>query len=218
MWKNIEKPWQEALSMAWEAYNNGTIPIGCVIVTKYGEVVSRGKNRIFDLESKHPLAGCNMAHAEMTAMLGLNEDEHPEIKSYILYTTMEPCPMCFGTMVMMSIRNLYFGARDNFAGATSLNDKLDYIAGKDIKIHQGSGEIEIFQLVLQSSYEYERNHPRIDSILSKFAEVNELAVKYAKELNNKAYFINARNDGTSIEEVYDFVLMGYIKFSETLAD
>ncbi|MEG2918277.1 MAG: hypothetical protein RR891_00705 [Clostridium sp.] len=58
----------------------------------------------------------------------------------------------------------------------------------------------------------------IDSILSKFAEVNELAVKYAKELNNKAYFINARNNGTSIEEVYDFALMGYIKSSETLAD
>lgn len=68
MWENLDKPWQEALEMAWEAYGKGTIPIGCVIVNKQGEIISRGRNRIFDLKSSNPLAGCNMAHAEMTAM------------------------------------------------------------------------------------------------------------------------------------------------------
>ncbi len=104
-----------------------------------------------------------MAHAEMNALLGLNEIDHPEIRSYILYTTMEPCPMCFGTAIMMNIRNISYGARDGFAGATSLNDKLDYIKGKNINIeYEGGGEIEVFQLILQSVYEYERQHLRIE--------------------------------------------------------
>lgn len=34
MWENIGRPWQEAFKLAWEAYERGTIPIGCVIVTK----------------------------------------------------------------------------------------------------------------------------------------------------------------------------------------
>ena len=48
MWRDIETHWQETLNMAWQAYKRATIPIGCVIVNKDGEIVSRGRNRIFD--------------------------------------------------------------------------------------------------------------------------------------------------------------------------
>jgi tRNA(adenine34) deaminase len=213
MWKDIEKPWQQAFEMAWEAYKRGTIPIGCIIVTPKGEIVSKGRNRIFDSKSDNPLARSNMAHAEMTAMLGLREIEHPDIKNYILYTTMEPCPMCFGTMVMMSIRNIRFGARDGFAGATSLNDKLDYIKGKEIDIKRGTAEIEAFQLILQSAYEYYRQHPRIESILETWRAVNELSVDYGKRLNELKYFERAVEENKSIDNVYDEVIEGYLELN-----
>ena len=116
-------------------------------------------------ESNNPLAGCNMAHAEMTALLGLKEGEHPNRRTYTLYTSMEPCAMCFGTMVMMNIRKIRYGARDSFAGATSLNDKMDYIKNKGIDIKQGSEEIEAFQLILQSAYECERQHSKNGRII-----------------------------------------------------
>ena len=153
MWNNLDRPWQIAFQMAWEAYKVGTIPIGCVIVNGNGEVVSKGRNRIFDRGKSTPLAGTNMAHAEMDALFGLRESEHPDIRNYILYTTMEPCPMCFGTMVMMNIRNICYAARDGFAGATSLNEKLEYINNKNIFIKRGVDEMEEFQLILQSAYE-----------------------------------------------------------------
>jgi tRNA(adenine34) deaminase len=48
---------------------------------------------------------------------------HPNIKKYTLYTTMEPCPMCFGIMAMIGIRNMRYAAKDGFAGVTELNYK-----------------------------------------------------------------------------------------------
>ncbi|MBO8161965.1 MAG: nucleoside deaminase [Thermosipho sp. (in: Bacteria)] len=141
MWKDLNKYWQEAFKLAWESYKKDTIPIGAVIVDSKGNIISRGRNRIFDKSSSNPLAGTYMAHAEMTAMMQLKNDDHPNIKSYRLYTTMEPCPMCFGTMVMMGIRTLCYAARDGFAGAIEMNEKIDYIRKKEIKISKGDKEL-----------------------------------------------------------------------------
>ncbi len=211
MWQDLERPWQVAFEMAWEAYKSGTVPIGAVITNDKGDTISIGRNRIFDREASTPLAGTNMAHAEMDALFGLNEKKHPDIRKYILYTTMEPCPMCFGTAVMMNIRHIHFAARDGFAGATSLNNKLDYIKGKNITIQQGNEEMEAFQLILQSSYEYERQHPRIENVLNKWRKINEKSIEYGKELCGVGYFRKAANDNKDISQVYDEVMEGFLK-------
>ena len=85
MWSDLNDIWKESLSLAWESFNKNTIPIGAVIVDSEDRIVSRGRNRIYDVESKNPLAGTYMAHAEMTAMINLKEKEHPDIKKYTLY-------------------------------------------------------------------------------------------------------------------------------------
>lgn len=210
MWQSLQKPWQEAISLAWEAYKKGTIPIGAVIVNKDGEIISKGRNQIFDSTSDSPLAGTNMGHAEMNALFGLKAIEHPNIRTYILYTTLEPCPMCFGTAVMMNIRNIYYGADDGFAGATSMNEKFDYIKGKNINIIKSGGELEAFQLILQSAYEYERQHPRIEEILNTWRDVNNLAIDCGKELHELGYFPQAVMEKKSIEEVYNEVIKKYL--------
>lgn len=211
MWDNLDKPWQEAFRLAWEAYKNGTIPIGCVIVNEEGQIISWGRNQIFDVTCNSPLAGTNMAHAEMNALFGLKALEHPDIRNYILYTTLEPCPMCFGTAVMMNIRNIYYGADDGFAGATSLNEKFDYIKSKNMNIKKIGGELEAFQLILQSAYEYQRQHPRIENILSAWRDVNNLAIDCGKELYESGYFPQAVKDNKSIEEVYNEVVKKYLE-------
>ena len=80
MWSDINGIWKEAFSLAWESFKKNTIPIGAVIVDSHDNIISRGRNRIFDEESENPLAGTYMAHAEMTAMITLKEKEHPDIK------------------------------------------------------------------------------------------------------------------------------------------
>lgn len=211
MWENLSSPWQRSFELAWESYKNNTIPIGAVITDARGNIISEGRNRIYDEDSNNPLAGTAMAHAEMTAMMVLKVKEHLEIKSYTLYTTMEPCPMCFGTMLMMGIRDLKYAARDNYAGATCLKDKMDYINNKKVKIQQGKKALEWFQIILQSSFECIRKHSKLEELLDSWRVVNKEAVDFAKILYEEEYFLRAIVDDIELGEVYDEVIE---RFSE----
>lgn len=114
--------------------------------------------------------------------------------------------LCVLVLQLWWVYEIYFGARDGFAGATDLNHKLDYIRRKDIKVKNDEGELEVFQLILQSAYEYERKHPRIENILNAWRAVNNLAIDCEKEFYKVGYFPQAVNDNKTIEEVYNEVM------------
>lgn len=206
MWKDLNKAWQETFGLAWESYKRNTIPIGAVIVDGKGNIIAKGRNRIFDIKSQNPLAGTNMAHAEMTALLNLKLDEHPELRSYCLYTTMEPCPMCFGTIVMSSIKNIKFAARDGHTGAAELNEKSRYIKNKAITISRADDEMEVFQIALQTAYEYKINNGRSERVLDKWREYCNIGVNLGKQLNEEGYFEDAVAQEKDISVIYDEVL------------
>ena len=63
-WDALEEPWRLCLSLAWEAYGAGTIPVGAVLVDGSGAVVAEGRNRIYE-----PLAPPR--HAEVNALVAL---------------------------------------------------------------------------------------------------------------------------------------------------
>lgn len=206
MWKDLSEIWRETFRLAWESYRKNTIPIGAVIVDAKGEIVSRGRNRIFDVESLNPLAGTCMAHAEMTAMASLKQKEHPEIKSYWLYSTMEPCPMCFGAMVMMNIRNLKFAARDGFAGATELRESFQYIKSKQMEIVKAEEELEIFQICLQTAYEFKRKCDKVNELLDCWGSYCRIGVILGKQLYEEGFFESAIAEGKDVSELYDEVI------------
>lgn len=206
MWNDLSYNWQEAFIMAWESFKNNTIPIGSVIVDENDNIISRGRNQIFDEKSTNPLAGTYMAHAEMTAMVVLKEKEHKNIRRYTLYTTMEPCPMCFGTMVMMGIRKIIYAARDGFAGATILNNKIEYIANKNIQINS-EPNLEKFQICIQTAFECIRKHPRMDDLLMSWSEYCKDGVELGKSLYISGYFSNAITMNKSIEEIYNEIIV-----------
>jgi tRNA(adenine34) deaminase len=206
MWKDLNYAWQEAFFLAWESFKKNTIPIGAVIVDENEKIISRGRNRIFDTKSSNPLAGTGMAHAETTAMLTLKQGEHINIKRYTLYTTMEPCPMCFGAMLMVGIRNIKYAARDGYAGATELNDKMSYINSKNMKFVRANEELEAFQICLQSVYEYKRQNSILNAVLDSWSKYCSDGVLLAKELYEENYFQNALKVGKTIGEIYDEVI------------
>jgi tRNA(adenine34) deaminase len=205
MWNELSFPWQKAFELAWTSFKQNTIPIGTVIVDEQGNIVCEGRNRIYDSASQHPLTGTTMAHAEMTAMSQLKIAEHPNIRSYTLYSTMEPCPMCFGACVMVNIRHICFAAHDGFAGATSLNDKLDYIKSKKINVSFAGERVQAFQLILQSAFEAQRNHPRYLEILNAWSKIDEIAVTLGRQLSNEQVFNHSR----SIKELYNDIMQRY---------
>ena len=101
---------EEALTLAREAAAAGEVPVGCVIV-RNGQIVGRGRNR---REEKHATA----SHAEMEAIAQANETLGTwRLDECELYVTLEPCPMCAGSILNARIRRVWYGARDAAMGA-----------------------------------------------------------------------------------------------------
>jgi Cytosine/adenosine deaminases len=134
MWSELDKPWQACLELAWEAYCDDCVPIGAVVTNAGGNILSRGRNRVYPryMWKEHPL-GAEIAHAEVEALRNLDftaGDYH----EYALYTTTEPCPMCMGTLYMSGVRRLYYAARDPFGGSTNLQGKTWYLSHKPVRV------------------------------------------------------------------------------------
>jgi tRNA(adenine34) deaminase len=134
MWDSLSLPWQAALEMAWEAYCNGTVPIGAVIADADGNIVSRGRNRIQDESlSAGQISSNNLAHAEINALLSLKLNRE-DARQSALYTTMEPCPLCMGALYMSDVKTLHFAARDPWSGSTNLLNATPYLSQKPVKV------------------------------------------------------------------------------------
>jgi len=107
----MEQFMQEALRLAREAYADGEVPVGCVIV-RGSEIVGRGRNR----REKQRNALC---HAEIEA---INEACRNlggwRLWECDLYVTLEPCPMCAGAIINARIPRVVYGASDSKCGAT----------------------------------------------------------------------------------------------------
>ena len=101
---------KEALALAREAAAHGEVPVGCVIV-RDGKIIGRGRNR---REEKQAV----FSHAEMEAMAQANEALGSwRLEDCDLYVTLEPCPMCAGTILNARVRRVFYGARDRAMGA-----------------------------------------------------------------------------------------------------
>ena len=99
-----------ALELAKEAFQEGEVPVGCVIVRK-GEIVGRGRNR---RETQKTALG----HAEIEAIADACKNLGGwRLWECTLYVTLEPCPMCAGAIINARIPRVVCGAKDAKSGA-----------------------------------------------------------------------------------------------------
>ena len=100
---------QAALALAKEAFDDGEVPVGAVVVRK-GEIVGKGRNR--REKGKNALY-----HAELEAINNACQRLGGwRLWECELYVTLEPCPMCAGAIVNARIPQVYFGAYDSKNG------------------------------------------------------------------------------------------------------
>jgi tRNA(adenine34) deaminase len=106
----------EAIAEARRAAAEGEVPVGAIVV---GRGASGADETIVAAAHNRPIAlNDPTAHAEMLALrqaaaaLGTYR-----LAGAALFVTLEPCVMCVGAMVHARIAELYFGARDEKAGA-----------------------------------------------------------------------------------------------------
>ena len=94
-----------ALEMAREAYNEGEVPVGAVIV-KDNIIIAKGRNR----REKEKNA---LLHAEIDAINNACKALGGwRLWNCEIYVTLEPCPMCAGAIINAHIPQVYFGAYD----------------------------------------------------------------------------------------------------------
>ena len=100
----------EALKLAKEAFDDGEVPVGCV-VTRGKEIVGRGRNRRETGKSA-------LAHAEIEAISEACRNLGGwRLWECTLYVTLEPCPMCAGAIINARIPRVVYGAGDQKCGA-----------------------------------------------------------------------------------------------------
>ncbi len=101
----------EALELAKEAFEDGEVPVGCVITDSVGNIIGRGRNR-----REKDYSAC--AHAEVIAIEQACKAMGTwRLDSCTLYVSLEPCPMCAGAIINSRIPTIVYGAKDSITGS-----------------------------------------------------------------------------------------------------
>ena len=101
---------KEALLEAKKAASLGEVPVGSVLVYK-GEIIARAHNLVESIKDAS-------AHAEMLCMKEASKKMgNWRLIGAVLYSTLEPCAMCAGAMLLSRIDTLVWGAPDIRHGA-----------------------------------------------------------------------------------------------------
>ena len=104
----MKAAYEEALS----GYKEGGIPIGSVLVHD-GKIIGRGHNQRIQ-------KGSVILHGEMDALENAGRQPASVYRECELYTTLSPCPMCSGTIILYGIPRVIIGENRSFMGEEEL--------------------------------------------------------------------------------------------------
>ena len=103
---------EEAINQAKIGLQEGGIPIGSVLVHN-NKILGKGHN-------KRIQKGSVVLHGEMDALENAGRQKASIYKESILYTTLSPCPMCSGTIILYGIPKVVIGENKTFLGEEKL--------------------------------------------------------------------------------------------------
>lgn len=99
-----------ALDLAVQAESIGEVPVGAVLILD-GQIIGEGHNQPISLHDP-------TAHAEILALRdGARRIENYRLAGTSLYSTLEPCVMCWGAIIHARVARVVFGAVDPKSGA-----------------------------------------------------------------------------------------------------
>ena len=103
---------QAAIEEAQLGLAEGGIPIGSVLVHA-GKILGRGHNRRVQ-------QGSTVLHGEMDALENAGRQPASIYRQSTLYTTLSPCPMCSGAILLYGIPRVVIGENRTFTGEEKL--------------------------------------------------------------------------------------------------
>jgi len=111
---------EAAIEQAREGLSTGGIPIGSVLVID-GEIVGRGHNR--RVQEKSPIL-----HAEMDCLGRAGRLAAGSYRRAVLYSTLSPCDMCSGAILLYRIARVVVGENRTFCGPE------DYLRARGVEV------------------------------------------------------------------------------------
>lgn len=163
MHKEHDSYMQLALKEAERALEAGEFPVGCVLVYR-GEVVAAGGRQ------NSGAGGNEFDHAEIVALRRLL-DTNPSLNfgEIAVYSTLEPCLMCYTTLLLNGFRTIVYGYEDVMGGGSGLElSRLPSLySSMSVKVIPNVQRMACLQL-FQRFFEDEKNDYWRDSPLSLY--------------------------------------------------
>ena len=129
----MDKFMQMAIDEAKQGLAEGGIPIGSVIVHQ-GKIIGRGHNRRVQ-------QGSVVLHGEMDAFENAGRQPAAVYQECTLYTTLSPCPMCSGAILLYGIKKVIVGENKTFIG----DEDLLRSRGVEVTVLQDQTCIQLMQ-------------------------------------------------------------------------
>ena len=105
---------RQALELAEQALKRDEFPVGCLLVHK-GDVIASGRRT-----GTNKTIPSEIEHAEIIALRNLEKMADPvDRKEITLYSTLEPCLMCFGAILISGIGTVVYAYEDAMGGGTA---------------------------------------------------------------------------------------------------
>ena len=111
---------EAAIEQARKSSSEGGIPIGSVLVHE-GIIIGRGHNCRVQ-------TGSAIDHGEMNCLRNAGRLPARIYRESVLYTTLSPCPMCSGAILLYKIPRVVIGENVNFLGAE------EYLRGNGVEL------------------------------------------------------------------------------------
>ncbi len=126
-----------AIDEARKGLTTGGIPIGSVLVID-GEIVGRGHNQRVQ-------RGSAVLHAEMDCLENAGRLSAADYQRATLYSTLSPCDMCSGAILLYQIPHVVIGENRTFRGPE------DYVRSRGVRIEVADSEacIELMQAFIR---------------------------------------------------------------------
>ncbi|QWV98717.1 nucleoside deaminase [Geomonas nitrogeniifigens] len=122
-----------AIEEARQGLGEGGIPIGSVLVHD-GKILGRGHNRRVQ-------KGSAILHGEMDALENAGRLPASVYRESVLYTTLSPCPMCSGAILLYGIPRVVIGENQTFMG----EENLLHSRGVQIEVLQSEECIDLMR-------------------------------------------------------------------------
>jgi hypothetical protein len=142
-----------------------------------------------------------LAHAEVNALLALDSD-HADPHTCILYTSCEPCPLCFGAFYMSGLRELRYASRDPFAGSINLLGATPYLKRKPIRVFGPErADLETILGALHTEFVLRDSGERYRHVVEAWAAVVPERVRLGEQLFQDGRLRRMREAGARAAEV-----------------